>query len=134
MDGPSFSGETYLMLKIRSWIPHRDIDTITKSPPEQYFNTEVKTKEIGEEINHLNQNEKAIIVFDDFLGSTKSKYIDLFLIRGRHNNLDIHYLSQSYFDLPKRTIRNKSERIILFTEKLKDLENVHGDIGGYDMS
>ena len=69
MVGPSFSGETYFMLKIRSWIPHRDIDIITKSPPEQYFNTEVKTKEIGEEINHPNQNEKAIIVSDDILGS-----------------------------------------------------------------
>ena len=132
--GPSFSGETYLMLKIRSWIPHRDIDTTTKSPPEQYFNTEVKTKEVGEEISHLNQNEKAIIVFDDVLGSTKSKYIDLFLMRGRHNNLDILYLSQSYFDLPKRTIRKKSEKIFLFTQRLKDLENLHRDVGGYDTS
>ena len=33
--GPSFSGKTYLMLKILSRIPNRDIYIITKSPPEQ---------------------------------------------------------------------------------------------------
>ena len=30
--GPSFSGKTYLMLKILSRIPNRDIYIITKSP------------------------------------------------------------------------------------------------------
>ena len=34
--GCSFSGKTYLMLKILSRIPDRDIYIITKSPPEQY--------------------------------------------------------------------------------------------------
>ena len=32
--GPSFSGKTYLMLKILSRISNRDIYIITKSPPE----------------------------------------------------------------------------------------------------
>ena len=42
--GPSFSGKTYLMLKILSGIPNRDIYIITKSPPEQYTNSEIKIK------------------------------------------------------------------------------------------
>ena len=33
--GPSFSGKTYLMLKILSRMPDRDKYIITKSPPEQ---------------------------------------------------------------------------------------------------
>ena len=33
--GPSFSGETHLLLKSLSRIPNRDIYIITKSPPEQ---------------------------------------------------------------------------------------------------
>ena len=33
--GPSFSGKTYLMLKILSRMSDRDIYIITKSPPEQ---------------------------------------------------------------------------------------------------
>ena len=71
---------------------------------------------------------------DEILGSSNSKYIDQFFIRGRHNNLDIHCLSESYFDLPKRTIRNNSNKFILFNQTLKDFENIFGDVGGYDMS
>ena len=106
--GPSFSGKTYLMLKILSRIPDRDIYIITKSPPEQYTNSKIKIKEIRDEIKPLNEYKNRIIVSDDVLGSSNDRFIDKFFIRGRHNNLDIYYLSQSYFDLPKRTIRNNS--------------------------
>ena len=68
------------------------------------------------------------------MGSSKSKYIDQFFIRGRHNNLDIYYLSESYFDLPKRTIRNNSNKVFLFNQTLKGIANVYRDVGGYDMS
>ena len=40
--GPSFSGKTYLMLKILSPITDRDIYIITKPPPEQYSNSKIK--------------------------------------------------------------------------------------------
>ena len=112
--GPSFSGKTYLMLKILSRIPGRDIYITNKSPPEQYTNSKIKIKEICDEIKPLNEYENGIIVFDDILGSSNGRFIDQFFIRGRYNNLDIYYLSQSYFDLPKRTIRNNSKKIILF--------------------
>ena len=84
--GPSFSGKTYLMLKILSRIPNRDIYIITKSPPEQYSNTKIKIKEISDEIKPLNEYENAMVVFDDILGSSNSRFIDQFFIRGRHNN------------------------------------------------
>ena len=131
--GPSFSGKTYLMLKILSRILNRDIYIITKSPPEQYTNSKIKIKEISDEIKPLNEYENGIIVFDDVLGSSNSRFIDQFFIRGRHNNLDIYYLSQSYFDLPKRTIRNNSNKIILFNQTLKDIEHIYRDVAGYDM-
>ena len=131
--GPSFSGETYLMLKFLSRISNRDIYTITKSPPEQYTNSEIKIKEISDEIKPLNEYEKGIIVFDDILGSSNSRFIDQFFNRGRHNNSDIYYLSQSYFDLPKRTIRKNSNKIILFNQTLKDIEHLYRDLAGYDM-
>ena len=132
--GPSFSGKTYLMLKILSRISDRDIYIITKSPPEQYTNSKIKIKEISDEIKPLNENENGIIVFDDVLGSSNSRFKDQFFIRGRHNNLDIYYLSQSYFDLPKRTIRNNSNEIILFNQTLKDIEHIYRDVAGYDMN
>ena len=74
------------MLKTHSRIPDRNIYLITKSPPEQYTNSEIKIKEINDEIKPLNEYEKGIIVFDDFLGSSNSRFIDQFFIRGRHNN------------------------------------------------
>ena len=87
--GPSFSGKTYLMVKILSRIPDRDIYIITKSPPEQYTNSKIKIKEINDEIKPLNDYENGILVFDDILGSSNSRFIDQFFVRGRHNKLDI---------------------------------------------
>ena len=132
--GPSFSGKTYLMVKTLSRIPDRDIYKITKSPLERYTNSKIKIKEISDEIKPLNEYENGIIVFDDILGSSNSRFIDQFFIRGRHNNLDIYFLSQSYFDLPKRTIRNNSNKIILFNQTLKYIEHIYRDVAGYDMN
>ena len=132
--GPSFSGKTYLMLKILSRISDKDIYIITKSPPEQYTNSKIKIKKISDEIKPLYEYENGIIVFNDVLGSSNSRFIDQYFIRGRHNNLDIYYLSQSYFDLPKRTIRNNSNKIILFNQTLKDIEHIYRDVAGYDMN
>ena len=88
------------MLKILSRMIDRDFYIITKSPPEQYTNSKIKVKEISDEIKPLSEYENGIIVFDDILGSSNSRFIDQFFVRGRHNNLDIYFLSQSYFDLP----------------------------------
>ena len=79
LDGPSFSGKTYLRLKIPSRIPDPDIYIITKSPPEQYSNSKIKIKERGDEIKPVNEYENAFIVFDDILGSSDSRYKDQFL-------------------------------------------------------
>ena len=122
------------MLKFLSRISDRDIYIITKSPPEQFSNSKIKIKEISDEIKPLNEYENGIIVFDDILGSSNSRFIDQFFMRGRHNNLDIYYISQSYFDLPKRTIRNNSNKIILFNQTLKDIEHFYRDVAGYDMN
>ena len=132
--GPSSSGQTSLMLKIFSRIPTREIYIITKSPPEQYFNSKIKIKGITEEIKPISEYESAIIVFDDILDSSNSRLVDQYFTRVRHKYLDIYYLSQSYFDLPKRTIRNNSNKIILFNQTLKDNEPKYRDVAGYDMS
>ena len=53
--GPNFSGKTYLMLKISSRVPNQIVFMITKAPPEQYSNSKIKIKEIGEVIKSLNE-------------------------------------------------------------------------------
>ena len=65
---------------------------------------------------------------------TSQKLLDPFFTRGRHNDLDVYYLSQSYFDLPERTIRNNGNIIILFQQTLKDVQHIYTDIAGFDMS
>ena len=89
---------------------------------------------MGEEIKLLSEYENGTMVFDDFLGTSNSRYIEKFSISGRHNSSDIYYRPQSYFDLPKRRIRNNSKKNFVFTETLKDTENIYKDVGGYDMS
>ena len=59
--------------------------------------------------------------------------IDLFLTRGRHNNIVIYYISQSYFHLPKHNIRNISNINILFKQTLSDIILLFHDKAGLDM-
>ena len=143
--GPSFCGKTHLILNklqlIRLDDNTRKIHIITRSP-EQYSNTallasgiEIEQVKVEEDLEDKSiQNfQNCCVVFDDML-DTSQKLIDPFFTRGRHNDLDVYYLSQSYFDLPKRTIRNDSNIIILFQQTLKDVQHIYTDIAGFDMS
>ena len=54
------------MLKILSRLSVRDIYTITKlTTPEQCTNSEIKIKDLSDEIKPLNEYEIGIVVFDD---------------------------------------------------------------------
>ena len=61
----------------------------TKSPPDQCSISKIKIKEFDEDIKHLNEYENAVKVFDGILDTSNTKYIDHFLLRGHHSNLDI---------------------------------------------
>ena len=73
--------------------------------------------EVSNEIQPLENYENSTVVFDDVLLSEQESNIDLFVTRGRHQNIDIYYVSQSYFHLPKNTIRSNSN-ILIFLNKL----------------
>ena len=81
----------------------------------------------------LSDYENVITVFDVILGTSNSKLIDQFPIRGRQNSLNLYNLPKFYFDLPKRTLRKNSSKIILFNQTLKVIENIYKDVGGHDM-
>ena len=68
------------------------------------------------------------------LGALNSSQINEFFTRGRHEDLDVHYISQSYFALPRQSIRKNSYRLILFKQTLRDVESMYYDIGAYDMN
>ena len=60
------------------------------------------------------------------------KEVSPFFTRGRHENIDVYYLSQRYFELPL-IIRDNSNIIILFKQTAKTVQNLYNDIAGFDM-
>ena len=127
--GFSNCGKTYLM----NHILHRKQEPIfiTKKSLNQYPNIKAQT---SDEIQPLNEHENSTVVFDDMLLSKQESNIDLFFTRGQHNNIDIYYISQRYFHLPKNTIPNNSNIIILFKQTLRDIILLFHDIAGLDMN
>ena len=67
------------------------------------------------------------------MGAKNSSRIDEFFTRGRHEDLDVYYISQSFFGLPRQTIRNNSGRFLLFKQTLRDVQSMYQDIGAFDM-
>ena len=70
--------------------------------------------------------EKNVIVLDDVMLGPQSK-AEAYYTRGRHNNADTLYLTQSYFKLPRQTIRENANFFILFRQDRKNLRDVYDD-------
>ena len=51
----------------------------------------------------------------------------------REEDLDVYYISQSSFALPRQSIRNNSDRIMSLKQTLRGVESMYYDIGAYDM-
>ena len=116
------------MLKILEKMDNkRPCHIITRSP-NQYPNYKTST-----DIKPINKYKGSIVIFDDMLGARNSSQIDEFFTRGRHEDLDVYYISQSYFALPRQSIRNNSDRLILFKQTLRDVQSMYHDIGAFDM-
>ena len=149
--GPSFRGKTHLLLNklqlIRLDNPEQKVRIITRSPEQyseallRYNGIEIEDTEatlcvsVEEDLRDksIRDYQNCCVVFDDMLDSNQ-KLIDPYFTRGGHNDLDVYYLSKTYFDLPKRTNRNNSNTTILFQQTLKDVEHIYRDIAGFDMS
>ena len=116
------------MLKILENIGNkRPIHIITRSP-NQYPNHKTSN-----EIKTINKYKGSVVIFDVMLGAKNSSQIDEFFTRGRHEGLDVYYISQSYFALPRQSIRNNSDRLIFSKQTLRDVQSMYYDIGAYDM-
>ena len=127
--GPRNVGKTFYMLKVLEKIgDQRPIHIITRSP-NQYPNYKTSN-----EIKPIDKYKGSVVIFDDMLGAKNSSQIDEFFTRGRHEDLDVYYISQSYFGLPRQSIRNNSDRLILFKQTLRDVQSMYYDIGAYDMT
>ena len=127
--GPSNVGKTYYMLKILEKIGNKRPIHIKTRSPNQYPNYKTSI-----EIKPINKYKGTIVIFDDMLGARNSSEIDEFFTRGRHEDLDVYYISQSYFGLPRQSIRNNSDILILFKQTLRDFQSMYYDTRAYDMN
>ena len=74
----------------------------------------------------LNPQKKNLLILDDcFLG--KQNKAEAYYTRGRHNNCDTIYISQNYFKLPRQTIRENANFIILFPQDSRNINHLHAD-------
>ena len=121
-------GKTYYIFKVLKKINNKRPIHITTKSPNQYPNYKTST-----EIKPINKYKGSVVVFDDMLGAKNSSQTDEFFTRGRHEDLDVYYISQRYFALPRQSIRNNSDRLILFKQTLRDVQSFYSDIGAYDM-
>ena len=81
----------------------------------------------------LNVEEKNLLILDDcFLG--KQNKAEAYYTRGRHNNCDTFYISQNYFRLPRHTVRENSNFIILFPQDAKNLSHIYADHCSQDIT
>ena len=97
--GPRNVGKTYYMLGVLEKIGNkRPIHIITRSP-NQYPNYKTSTK-----IKPIKKYKGSVFIFDDKLGAQNSSQINDFYTRARHEELEVYYIIQSYFALPRQSI------------------------------
>ena len=80
----------------------------------------------------LDCNKKNLIIFDDVL-LDKQRIMEEYYTKGRHNSTQAFYISQSFFVLPKGSIRDNANLLILFELDDINIQNIHRQIVSKDM-
>ena len=66
-------------------------------------------------------SRKNLLVLDDVMLCPQNK-VEACFTRGRHSNVDVIYITQSYFRLPRQTIRlSKMETFLYFSSKIEKI-------------
>ena len=81
----------------------------------------------------LDPMQKNLLLLDNcFLG--KQNKSEAYYTRGRHHSCDAIYIAHNYFRLPRHTVRENSNFIILFPQDVKNLTHTHADHCASDIS
>jgi hypothetical protein len=144
--GPSSSGKTNVLINLicsPNGLRFENIYVFSKSlyQPKYQFLKNVMPKEVGyfefgdnELVVHPNKARKnSIMIFDD-ISCEKHNNIRSYFTMGRHNNIDIFYLGQTYSAIPKQLVRDNSNFIILFKQDEMNLKHIYNDHVTTDMS
>lgn len=82
-------------------------------------------------ISSSQMKKNSLIVFDDVINdrvTNKTIVRDIFTL-GRHRNLDVIYIVQSYTKLNKHLIRDNCNFVVLFRQDDLNLKHVYNDFG-----
>ena len=71
-------------------------------------------------------DKKNVLVLDDVLLGPQNKIEDTYT-RGRHNGIDTFYIAQNYFKIPRQTVRENANLIVLFPQDMKNLNHIYND-------
>jgi GTPase SAR1 family protein len=74
----------------------------------------------------LDKKSKNLCIFDDCCFE-KEIALENYFTRGRHSNINMIYLTQSYFELPRRSIRNNSNLLIFLMQNSIEIQNLWVD-------
>ena len=80
----------------------------------------------------LDKELNNVVVFDDCM-LDKQNIMAEYFTQGRHKNCDIFYLTQSYYQIPKHTIRDNANFVILFKQDKKSIQAIYESLSSGDM-
>ena len=106
------------MLKMQEKKVTKDRFILTGSP-NQYQNYKTSI-----DIIPIHKYKGSVVIFDDMLRARNSSQNDDFYTRGRHEDLSVFYVCQSSFGLPRQSIRNNSDRLILIKQTIRDVQSM----------
>ena len=122
--GRTWCEKTFLMLSLIKDENPDDVFIICKTDNQKPS----KNLNQSREILPLEDSGNTTFVIDDISGWKQAIGFDVFFTRGRHQDLDIYYISQSWYELLKNTIRNSCNRIMLFPQSIDDITMICKDI------
>lgn len=146
--GPSNCGKTNVMFNLLfdpNGLRFENIYIFSKSlyQPKYMFLNKILSKisligyhtfSDNEEIIHPNEaKSNSVMVFDD-IACERQINIRNYFTMGRHNNIDVFYLCQSYSKIPKQLIRDNTNFLIVFRQDELNLKHIYADHVNTDMS
>ena len=76
-----------------------------------------------------------LVLFDDLMLDKEGiKVAEAFFTRGRPLKISSIFITQSYYQIPRRTIRENCNLLLLFKQNKKNLQHIHKDVVDPDMS
>ena len=117
--GQRIVGKTFYMLKVLETIGNKRPIKIINRSPNQYPNYKTSN-----ENKPIKKYKESVEIFNNMMGARNSSQKDEIFTTGRHEDLDVNYISQSYFAFPRQSIRNNSDILTLFKQTLGDVQSI----------